>query len=284
MLHAPFTPVRVPNDAQEGAMKRVESSIVFGMALICVGVLFLLQSLGVLGAVAGLLWALLFAAGGAAFLLVFATTPARWWALIPGFTLLSLGALIGLQELFPALAGPWGGALFLGGIGLGFFAVDLADRTRWWALIPGGVMVTLALMVILSEYWKGPELGWVLFLGLALTFGLVSFVPTPHGRMRWALFPAGVMLAMALLGMAFTGQVLGIVWPVVLILAGLLLATRAMRAPQRARIAQPDVPAVADDRLVSDSKPAALPLRDDAQPLARAVGDPALEPAHEEVL
>jgi len=92
-------------------MKRIESSIIFGMALICVGVLFLLQNLGVLGALAGLLWALLFAAGGAAFLLAFATAPAHWWALIPGFTLLSLGALIGFQELFPALAGPWGGAV-----------------------------------------------------------------------------------------------------------------------------------------------------------------------------
>ena len=52
-------------------MKRIESSVIFGIALICVGVLFLLQNLGVLGVLTGLLWALLFACGGAAFLLAF---------------------------------------------------------------------------------------------------------------------------------------------------------------------------------------------------------------------
>ena len=34
-------------------MKRIESSVIFGIALICVGVLFLLQNLGVLGVLTG---------------------------------------------------------------------------------------------------------------------------------------------------------------------------------------------------------------------------------------
>lgn len=269
-------------------MKHVESSIIFGMALICVGVLFLLQNLGVLGVMAGLLWALFFAGGGAVFLLAFVAAPARWWALIPGFTLLSLGALIGLQELAPALAVPWGGALFLGGISLGFFAVDLTDRTRWWALIPAGVLLTTALVAGLSTYWNGPELGWVFFLGIGLTFGLIALVPTPHGRMRWALFPAGVMLTMALLGMAFTSEVVGIVWPAILILAGLFLAARAMRAPQRAPImlSQPHATAAPAERRAYESEPAATPLPyDDSQPLERVAGEPAaLAAVHEEVL
>src|SRR5436853_4226616 len=155
-------------------MKRIESSMIVGLALIGVGALFLLQSLGLLGPITGLIWALLFALGGATFLAAFATAPARWWALIPGFTLVSLGALVGGQELFPTLAGPWGGALFLGGIGLGFGAVYLTGRERWWALIPGGVLLTLALVAGLSETIAGVDLGWVFFLGLALTFGLLA--------------------------------------------------------------------------------------------------------------
>jgi hypothetical protein len=268
-------------------MKRIEHSIIFGTALICIGTLFLLQNLGLLGAIAGLLWALLFAAGGAAFMLAFVTAPARWWALIPGFTLLSLGALIGLHELVPAVAGPWGGALFLGGISLGFFAVELTDRRRWWALVPAGVLLTVALMAGLSSYWQGPELAWFLFLGIALTFGLVAFVPTPHGRMRWALFPAGVMLAMALLGMAFTSEVVGIFWPAIMILAGLFLAARAMRPtrPKPIVLPQPDATAVPNQRHAHESEPliSVLPP-DDLQPLKRAVGEPAmLEEVHEEV-
>src|SRR5689334_8317941 len=106
-------------------MKRSVTPVVLGLVLIGAGVLSLLQNLGVLGPVAGLVWALAFAAAGAAFLATFAARPAHWWALIPGSTLLGLGALVGLQELAPALAASWGGPLFLGGIGLGFGAVYL---------------------------------------------------------------------------------------------------------------------------------------------------------------
>jgi hypothetical protein len=267
-------------------MKRIETSIMMGLVLISAGVLFLLQNLGVLGPVQGLIWALLFAVGGAAFLMAFARAPARWWALIPGFTLLSLGVLIGFQEAAPSLAEPWGGALFLGGIGLGFGAVYLTGRERWWALIPGGTLLTLAAVAGLSESLNGADLGWVLFLGLALTFGLIAIVPTPQGRMRWALFPAGVLLILALAG--FSGGALEVIWPVVMILAGLYLAYRALRAPQRGQIAAsdpaPTAPPVESMTLESQAAPLQL-SQEAAQPLERAVGEAtALETAHKEAL
>jgi hypothetical protein len=268
-------------------MKRTESSLIMGLALIGVGTLFLLQTLGVLGAISGLIWALLFMLGGGAFIATFLAVPARWWALIPGFTLVGLGALIGGQVLVPALAGAWGGALFLGGIGLGFCAVYLSGRERWWALIPAGVLLTLALVAGLSETISGMDLGWIFFLGLALTFGLVAIIPTPSGHMRWALFPAGVLLILALNGLAFSSATLGIFWPVLLILGGLALAYRAIGMPQRAEVVV-DTPALAR----SDAPPlphstALVPLRQlpqDMQPLERAVGSEPLELAHKEAL
>jgi hypothetical protein len=259
-------------------MKRIESSMILGVALIGIGALFLLQSLGIIGSIAALIWALLFVLGGGAFIAGFVTVPTRWWALIPGFTLVSLGVLIGGQELFPALAGPWGGALFLGGIGLGFCTVYLSGRERWWAIIPGGVLLTLALIAGLSSTMAGVDLGWVLFLGMALTFGLVSIIPTPSGRMRWALFPAGVLLILALAGMTFTGAALGFLWPTMLILAGLYLAYRAIRMPQRAKIAPPSESAVMIGRMAEQ-------LGDAVQPLEREVGaDLPLVTAHKEAL
>ena len=271
-------------------MKRIETPIILGLVLIGAGVLFLLQNLGVLGPLGALVWALAFAIGGGAFLTAFAAAPARWWALIPGFALLSLSALIGLQELSPALAGPWGGALFLGGIGLGFCTVYLTGRARWWALIPGGALLTVAAVAGLSENIDGPALGWVLFLGLALTFGLVASVPAPSGPMRWALIPAGILLTMALVGMAFTGEVLGILWPLVLILAGLYLAYRAVRVPRReqtaAEIPAPTPAVLPDARPALESEAATPELwQGDAQPLERVVGEEeALETAHKEAL
>jgi hypothetical protein len=225
-------------------MKRIETSLIGGLALVGVGVLFLLQNLGLLGPLADLIWALAFTAAGAAFLGTFASAPARWWALIPGFALLGIGALVGLQRLAPALAGAWGGALFLGMLSLGFWTVYLTGRARWWALIPGGVLLTLALIAGLAERIGGPDVGWVLFLGLGVTFGLVAIAPTPGGPIRWALIPAGVMLAMALIGMTLSGAALGFAWPAILILAGLYLAFRAVLAPRREPLTtMPSVPA-----------------------------------------
>jgi hypothetical protein len=269
-------------------MKRIETPIVLALVLIGAGALFLLQNLGLLGPLGGLFWALAFAVGGGMFLRAFAAAPSRWWALIPGFTLLSLGALVGLQELSPGLAGPWGGALFLAGIGLGFCSVYLTGRARWWALIPGGAMLSVAAVAGLSETIEGPALGSVLFLGLGLTFGLVAIAPTPGGPVRWALFPAGILLIMALVGMASTGEVVGILWPIVLILAGLYLAYRAIRVPPReqtvAAVPAPNV--LSDPHSVLEREAATLePSLRDAQPLERVVGEQeALETAYKEVV
>ena len=210
-------------------MKRTDSSTVLALSLVGAGVLFLLQNLGLLGAAQNIFWTVLFAASGAAFLVVFARDLSRWWAIIPSLTLLSLAALVGLGNLAPAFAKDWGGPLFLGGIGLSFWLVYLSGRERWWAIVPGGTLLTLALVAALSETSPGIETGAIFFLGLALTFGLVYVLPTPQGHMRWAIYPAGALLATALLVIAAMGQVINILWPAALILAGLYLAYRSLR-------------------------------------------------------
>ena len=210
-------------------MKRTDTTIIAGIALMAAGALFLLENLGFLGPLQNSIWALLFGAGGIVFLTTFWRDRTRWWALIPGFTLLSLGALIGLQDVTPAFAGAWGGALFLGGISMSFWALYLSCRRCWWALIPGGVLLTLAVVAGLSENVAGTQLGGVFFTGLALTFFLVYLAPTPAGHIRWAIYPAAVLLVMALLVMAAMGEAINFFWPAAMILAGLYLAYRAFR-------------------------------------------------------
>jgi len=207
-------------------MKRFETRVAWGILLIAGGVLFLLQNLGILGGGIALLWALLFGAAGVIFLYVFLTDRANWWAVIPGFVLLSLAVLIVLNQLAPGVGGTWGGALFLGGVGLGFWVIYFVNREHWWAVIPGGVLLTLALVAGLSSMLEGTEVGGVFFLGLGLTFGLLSFLPTPQGRMKWALIPAAVLLVMGLLITAAFASALNYLWPVALILIGLYLIFR----------------------------------------------------------
>ena len=209
-------------------MKRFDVGALIGLILVGGGALLLLQSLSVVAFAWETLWGFLFAVGGLAFLWAFLRDREQWWALIPGFVLLGLGVLIGLQALAPRLAGAWGGPIFLAGISAAFWAVYAARREYWWAVIPAGVLLTLAVVAGLSPDYS--ELGGGLFfLGLGGTFGLVYLLPTPEGRMNWALIPAAVLLIFGALLIASEVQIIKYVGPAVLVLAGVYLVYRAFR-------------------------------------------------------
>jgi hypothetical protein len=112
-------------------------------------------------------------------------------------------------------------------IGLAFWIVYFTNREYWWAVIPGGTLVTLGLVAGATSIWGGVELGGLFFVGLGLTFLLVAVLPTPQGQMKWAYIPAVVLLAMgALIWLAAT-SLLQYLWPLALIAAGGYLLWRA---------------------------------------------------------
>src|SRR5512141_570591 len=160
-------------------MRWLESRILWGSLLILGGVLFLLQNLGIFQG-GSLFWALLLGLAGVFFLSIFFANQANWWGLIPGFTLLSIALLITLHEFIPRFTNVWGGSLVLGAIGLSFLAIYLVDRDNWWAVIPGGVLLTLTVVAGASQFLPGFEMGGILFLGLGLTLTLVAILPTPQ--------------------------------------------------------------------------------------------------------
>ncbi|HMU94231.1 MAG TPA: hypothetical protein PLD33_16835 [Anaerolineales bacterium] len=170
-------------------MKRFDPNIVFGFLLLVGGGLALAQTMGILENASRLFWGGLFLSVGLVFLtLLFG---GHWWAAIPGFTLLGLGALV----LLPKSLDEIGGALFLGGIGLGFWYVFLSAREeRWWAIIPACVLSALAVMIVAAQRYE--ELGGAIFLGgIGLAFLFVFF--TERNSRWWALIPAGVLVTLA---------------------------------------------------------------------------------------
>ena len=207
-------------------MKRLKVHIIGGVLLIAAGILFLLQNFGVL-AIGVYVWPILFGIGGLVFLYVFLASRDNWWAIIPGLVLLSLAAVSVLDQFAPQVDADWGGAIFLGGIGLAFWIIYFIKHEHWWAVIPGGVLCTLALVTGLSSVLEGVEVGGVFFLGLGLTFALLAFLPTPEGRMQWPLIPAGVLLVMGLLMATAATEIINYLWPAALILAGGYLLFRA---------------------------------------------------------
>ena len=170
-------------------MKRFDPRIVFGFLLLVGGGLALAQAMGYLKNASDIFWGGLFLAIGLVFLtLLFG---GHWWSAFPGFTLVALGTLI----LLPKSLDEFGGAIFLGGIGLSFWVVYFTSRVeRWWAIIPACVLTALAVMIVASERYE--DLGGAIFLGgIGLAF-LIVFL-TNRAERWWALIPAGVLVTLA---------------------------------------------------------------------------------------
>ncbi len=214
-------------------MWRMRTRLALAIVLIVGGALFLLQNLGVIRGGSEIFWTLAFAAAGAIFLYVYGGDRTQWWALIPGLTLLGIAVTIFMAWALPGIGGALGGAFVLAAIGGAFWVIYATSQDRWWAIIPGGTLVTLAFVAaigaILGEAFDSAA---ILFIGLGLTFGLVYYLPKPGGRSQWALIPAAVLLLMGAAFSVAAVSALRFAWPVVLICLGLFLVYRAMRRGQ----------------------------------------------------
>lgn len=207
-------------------MKRIDPRIVIGTLLILAGALGFLQAFGYLRDASDVFWGLAFLSAGAIFLFVFVNgfASGNWWAAFPGFVLAGLGVVILLPESLDHV----GGAVFLGAIGLSFWAVYLTGRDRWWAIIPGGVLFTLAIVSALpDEHLGGVDSGGVFFLGLALTFLLVALLT----GMGWAYWPAGALGVFGLfLSLQAEFSLFSYLVAGALILAGAYMVMRSLRS------------------------------------------------------
>ncbi len=211
-------------------MREFNWRILVGVLLLVMGALALLQAIGILpdnGSLIGIIFGVLFAGGGAVFLYVLSRDSRNnWWAAIPGMVLLFLGLLVLFSSLNIAFMNEWGGPFFLFGISLAFWVVYFMRREFWWAIIPGGVMLTLAAVAGLGTIGiDGVETGGVFFLGLAATFAVVALLP--RERLTWAWIPAIILAIMGGLMTLSSTNLMSYALPVVLIGIGGYLMYKA---------------------------------------------------------
>ena len=209
-------------------MKVLGSRIFWGGLLILAGVLFLLDNLGLL-TIGDLIWAILLGLGGIAFLTVFITYRQNWWALIPGCTLVGVSITLFLDFFLPQVGSVASGLIILGSIGLAFLIIYLLNWENWWALIPAGVLFTLAVVAVLDEVYPQMDTGSVFFVGLGLTFAALAILPNPIGQMRWAFIPAVILIVIGIVIAAVQFPVLSVVFALALIVVGVFFLLRAFR-------------------------------------------------------
>jgi hypothetical protein len=172
------------------------NNVWWGVLLIAGGALWLADATGVVR-VSPFVVAAFFALAGIGFGYVVARDPGSWWAAIPAGALVGLGALIAFVEGTSGVD-EWGAAMLLAATGIGFLTVYLRDHDHWWALIPGGLLVAVAIIVGSIPLVSGGQGIAVVVLGLMAAFLVaLALVPVRGRRMVWPLVPAGVLAIVA---------------------------------------------------------------------------------------
>lgn len=197
--------------------------IIFGLAALfnTLGVIYLPFNIG--GANA--FWLVVFGLAGIIFLSVFVSDTSNWWAVIPGLTMIGLAVLVG--DVLPKSMQNLGAAIFMALLAVSFLIILLVRKANWWAIIPGGVILSVAVMIGFSNIVSGTALVSILFLGMAITFVAVYLLPNSIGKMKWALYPA---VAFALLGLLFlitAGSAFTLVAAAALIVVGVYIIVRS---------------------------------------------------------
>jgi hypothetical protein len=155
----------------------------------------------------------------------------RLWAAIVAYVFFVLGFMPLLAMTpYPEFAGP----VFLLATGLPFLYVYARSPQNWWAIIPAGTLLALAAITGAAlVVAKSPSIpffrnifNFILFAGLALTFAVVWL----RHHQPWALFVTAVMAVAAIVSL-FVAKI-ELVWPVLIILAGIFLLVRNLR-PKR---------------------------------------------------
>jgi hypothetical protein len=207
-------------------MKFLGSRNFWGVIFIVGGVLFLLQQINVLRG-GDLFWGLMFGFVGAFFLSAFWGNRSQWWFIVPGMLFFGLAAGMFSQALLPSkTADILSGIFILGALGVSFWLIYLMKRGNWWAIIPGGVMITLAIVSGLDTAYPDKDTGGVFLIGLGLTFALLALLPGLH--MRWAYIPAFVLFVIGCVSLAGEFSAVNYVWPALLILVGVYVLGREM--------------------------------------------------------
>ena len=272
--------------------KQKITTALWGLLIIILGIGALAYNFGALDdykIITAYIVAALLAVMGASFLLAIAFRREQWFYVIPGFSLLSLGGMVYLTTL-ENIKPEWLGAVFLGGIALGFLVIFIRNRQeRWWALLQAETILIIALVGIgLGIPENATKLvGAILFGGFAVSFFFVWLFSGHRGKFAWALILAGVLAVFAFATFASRqSQLALLLWPVLLLLIGLFLIARAFSSGGKSQPPTVSIeevtPAPVSDSGQEEEGPAQIQLPNTMQP--RPVPAPAPEPAPDEPL
>ncbi len=179
------------------------ANMVWGLALIIAGVLFLAQNYGLMETISPQVWVYFFAFLSIIFFAsYFYSGISMWGWLFPAC--ISGGLALTMQLGLSGTSGSYVAAPILFGVAIPFGVTYLLKpRERWWALIPTWVLSSIAVVVLIADSARGEVIGSLVLFSIALPFLMVYLM----NRTRvWALIPGGILAIISLFPLLSTGM------------------------------------------------------------------------------
>jgi hypothetical protein len=198
--------------------------------LIATGVLVLLQNTGIADGETGqVVSTVVLAAVGIFFTALYFPDRRQWFWVALGLVLFSF-ALSNIVYFVPALDEFYRQVIIIGGVGISFLSIYLHNRMQWWAMFPAGLLISISASQLAENLLPSPEPSGILVLGLGLTFMVLYVVPTPVGRLKFALLPALILFvvsAVIVLGAPY--NLSDYLLPGLILIAGVVLILLTLR-------------------------------------------------------
>ena len=182
----------------------------FAYGALGLGLLLLAISSGFLTALPAFIWLALLLSLGAAFWV----GPLRKQPLA-----LRFAGFASVAVLATATAGQFSAAAATGFPALAFLLVYSTNTKRWWALIPGGLLASIATLLTFEALFPRWDATPILFLGFAATFTYL-YLSSPKRGKRWALYPAILFILLTVVFNDPRGHSSEWLLPALLIIAG----------------------------------------------------------------
>jgi len=196
----------------------------FALILIATGILVLLQNTGIAAGDTGQVVSLvLLVALGIFFTAMYFPGKRQWFWIALGLGCFSF-ALGNAVYFIPGVDEFYRQVVIFIGLGISFLTIYLQNRMNWWAMFPAGLLISLGASQLMEHFYPELGAGGVLILGLGLSFLILFLVPTPVGRLRFALLPAVILLvlgAVIVIGQPF--NITDYLLPALIVLAGVVL-------------------------------------------------------------
>jgi hypothetical protein len=202
--------------------KRITVPVILGLLFLACGGLLLLQATGVTQDRDYVFWASLFGAAGALFLVYLVDRV--FWTVYAGFPLLGISAGI----LAGQCSTEYGWAAFFFVSSAAFWLLYAVGRpASWWAIMPGGTLVSLGVVLIVGTYVSNMVNAGIFCLCLSFTFLAILFLTREN---KWAYIPAGSLAVAGVLFMALGTSTKAVLYScaVILIAVGIAMIIRSL--------------------------------------------------------